>query len=66
VIASPCNGVCRLVDGLCAGCFRSRAEIATWGRMNEGERQAVLTQILLRKSAAAETGALAGSVKTDL
>ncbi|WP_043538598.1 DUF1289 domain-containing protein [Salinarimonas rosea] len=43
-VSSPCIKVC-LIDeetGLCEGCGRTRAEIATWGRMPEAERRAVM------------------------
>ncbi|MGP9819768.1 DUF1289 domain-containing protein [Salinarimonas sp. NSM] len=43
-ISSPCIKVC-LIDeetGLCEGCGRTRAEIATWGRMPEDERLTIM------------------------
>jgi len=51
---SPCVQRCTLSNGLCTSCYRSVAEIACWSRLNESERQAVLTQALLRKSAATD------------
>lgn len=43
-ISTPCIKVCLIDDetGLCEGCGRTRAEIATWGRMSEDERRAVM------------------------
>ncbi|GGK23587.1 DUF1289 domain-containing protein [Salinarimonas ramus] len=42
--STPCIKVC-LIDeetGLCEGCGRTRAEIATWGRKPEEERLAIM------------------------
>jgi predicted Fe-S protein YdhL (DUF1289 family) len=44
-ISTPCMKVC-LIDpetGLCEGCGRTRAEIATWGRFSEEERLAIMS-----------------------
>lgn len=48
--SSPCIKVCLIDDetGLCEGCGRSRAEIATWGRMSEAERLAVMAGLEAR------------------
>ncbi len=48
--SSPCTKVCLIDDetGLCEGCGRTRAEIATWGRMSEAERLAVMTGLEAR------------------
>jgi predicted Fe-S protein YdhL (DUF1289 family) len=43
-VSTPCIKVC-LIDeetGLCEGCGRTRAEIATWGRLSEEERRAIM------------------------
>jgi predicted Fe-S protein YdhL (DUF1289 family) len=43
-IASPCRQVC-IIDGqsgLCLGCLRSLAEVASWSSMDAGERDAVM------------------------
>jgi predicted Fe-S protein YdhL (DUF1289 family) len=49
-IASPCVKICSIepVSGLCIGCGRSRAEIAGWPRMSDGERADVLVALLDR------------------
>lgn len=49
-IATPCIKVC-VVDGesgLCMGCFRTLAEVATWSRLDDGERAAVIADLPLR------------------
>lgn len=36
---TPCIGVCRMdASGVCVGCYRTLAEIARWGSMNDAER----------------------------
>lgn len=49
-ISSPCIKVCLLDEetGLCEGCGRTRAEIATWGRMSEDERRAIMAGLEAR------------------
>ncbi len=54
MIVSPCVKVC-LMDprvGQCAGCGRTLAEIAAWGRMSEAERRAVMDDLPRRQAAA--------------
>lgn len=49
-IKSPCLRVCA-VDGranICRGCGRSLKEIAGWGAMSDGERNAVLSELPAR------------------
>ena len=44
MISSPCIRVC-VVDGpsgLCFGCGRTLPEIASWGRMSEEQRLAIM------------------------
>ena len=53
-ISSPCTKVC-LIDeetGLCEGCGRTRAEIATWGRLSEDERRTIMAGLDRRMRAA--------------
>lgn len=54
--ASPCVKVC-VMDAeqrYCEGCLRTLAEIAHWGEMSDAERAAVVAQLTLRRSEAAE------------
>lgn len=51
-VATPCTKVC-MVDGqsgLCLGCFRTLPEIAGWGRLNEGERATLMTELPARRA----------------
>jgi predicted Fe-S protein YdhL (DUF1289 family) len=46
VVLSPCVGVCELrADGLCAGCGRSVAEIASWATMDDAARLRVMERL---------------------
>ena len=49
-VLSPCIGVCTLGQaGFCLGCFRTLQEIATWSRMTDEARAAVMTDLPGRK-----------------
>ncbi|HEX8554367.1 MAG TPA: DUF1289 domain-containing protein [Sphingomonas sp.] len=48
-VPSPCTGVCRIADGICAGCARTLDEIARWGSASEVERRAILAAIAIRQ-----------------
>lgn len=51
-VLSPCIGICSLDDaGLCEGCHRSAAEIASWTRMNDDERLHLVEVVLPRREA---------------
>ena len=46
-IATPCIKVC-VVDGesgLCMGCWRTLQEVATWARLDETTRSAILAEL---------------------
>ena len=51
-IASPCVMVCTVdgASGLCLGCLRTLQEIATWSRMTDEGRAAVMADLPGRKS----------------
>jgi predicted Fe-S protein YdhL (DUF1289 family) len=44
-IASPCIHVCRLNGEVCAGCHRTRDEIAGWLQMTDGEKAQVKARL---------------------
>lgn len=51
-IKTPCIKVC-VVDGesgLCLGCYRKLNEVATWSRLSEAERDAILAELPDRRS----------------
>lgn len=51
-IASPCVMVCTVdgASGLCLGCLRTLQEIATWSRMTDEGRAAVMADLPGRKT----------------
>jgi predicted Fe-S protein YdhL (DUF1289 family) len=53
-LPSPCISVCQMdpQDGVCLGCYRTRAEIAAWRSMAEAD-QLVLLDILRDRQARA-------------
>jgi len=50
-VASPCINICRMhaATGWCEGCLRTIAEIATWGRLDDSARAAMLQQLPARR-----------------
>ena len=57
-VPSPCISVCQMdaLDGMCVGCYRTRAEIAAWGSMDQGDQ--ILLLDILRDRRAKATGVL--------
>jgi predicted Fe-S protein YdhL (DUF1289 family) len=51
-IRTPCVKVCFIDDasGLCLGCFRTLVEVATWSRLDEAARDAVIAELPARRS----------------
>lgn len=48
-IESPCIGVCTLdSDGVCAGCFRTRDEIAGWLGYSSRRRREIMAALAER------------------
>jgi predicted Fe-S protein YdhL (DUF1289 family) len=56
-IPSPCTGVCRIdaQTALCAGCARTLDEIATWSRLSDEAKLAVLTDLPHRGTSSTKT-----------
>lgn len=51
-VLSPCIGVCSLDEnGLCEGCLRSAAEIASWPRLNDDQRLHLMETVLPQRQA---------------
>ena len=49
-VPSPCVGICCLgSDGLCFGCFRTRAELSAWGTATEPEKREILGRCQVRQ-----------------
>ena len=47
---SPCIQVCEIdeVSGLCAGCYRSLGEIASWASLDSDRRHQIMTELPAR------------------
>jgi predicted Fe-S protein YdhL (DUF1289 family) len=48
-VISPCINVCKMEQGLCAGCFRSIDEIARWANAGDDEKRLILTLVAQRR-----------------
>ena len=49
-VPSPCVGICCIgSDGLCFGCFRTRAELSAWGTATEPEKREILGRCQVRQ-----------------
>jgi uncharacterized protein len=48
-VASPCINVCRMEDGLCAGCFRTIDEIARWANSSDADKRLILAAVSQRR-----------------
>ncbi|WOI55252.1 DUF1289 domain-containing protein [Palleronia sp. LCG004] len=46
-IASPCVNICVIhpAEKICAGCYRTTAEIAAWSLMSDEERAAIMAEL---------------------
>jgi predicted Fe-S protein YdhL (DUF1289 family) len=49
-VASPCINVCRMEDGLCAGCHRTIDEIARWANIGEEDKRLILAAVARRRA----------------
>lgn len=49
-ISSPCQRICMVSGqtGLCVGCGRTLKEIASWARLTEAERVAIMAALPAR------------------
>ena len=51
-VSSPCVSICVIDEptGLCAGCYRTLAEIAGWIELAPAKRRAVVANLALRRA----------------
>lgn len=63
-IETPCISVCVIDEttGLCQGCLRTIAEIASWSRLSNPERRRIMAELPARKQP--EAGAM-GDMKHE-
>ena len=52
-LASPCISICQIdpLSGACAGCYRTRQEIAQWRAMDYDAQAALLKELGERRTA---------------
>jgi len=57
-LPSPCVSICQMdpQDGVCVGCYRTRAEIAAWRSMEQEDQMLLLD--ILRDRRAKATGVM--------
>jgi len=55
-IESPCVNICDIdcITGLCQGCGRTLAEIASWSALPSAERRRIMAELPARKAARLE------------
>ena len=46
---SPCVQICKLIDSVCVGCFRTTEEITMWSKYTDKEREEVIRKIEIFK-----------------
>ena len=63
MVNSPCINVCKMEEGLCAGCFRTLDEIARWANAGDDEKRLILAAVAQRRGQPAP--GLAGRTATD-
>jgi len=42
---SPCVQICKLIDSVCVGCFRTTEEITMWSKYTDKERNTIIKEI---------------------
>lgn len=49
-VSTPCQRICMVsgMTNLCVGCGRTLKEIASWGRLTEPERRAIMAELPAR------------------
>ena len=58
-VPSPCVQICTMdeASGLCRGCARTLAEIATWSALDDDAKREVLARVAQRRAEQAAAGA---------
>ena len=42
---SPCVQICKLIDSVCVGCFRTTKEITMWSKYTDKQREDIIKEI---------------------
>jgi predicted Fe-S protein YdhL (DUF1289 family) len=53
-IVSPCLNVCKIVNSVCIGCFRTLSEISVWSSLSDDKRTKIMDSLKKRGSQIAQ------------
>jgi len=42
---SPCVKICKLIDNVCIGCYRTTKEITMWKKYTDEQREKIIKEI---------------------
>lgn len=42
---TPCMSVCKIIEGICVGCGRTKDEICMWMQMDDEERISIMRRL---------------------
>lgn len=42
---TPCMSICKIVEGICVGCGRTKDEICMWMQMDDEERISIMRRL---------------------
>ena len=42
---TPCMSICKIVEGICVGCGRTKDEICMWMQMDDDERLSIMRRL---------------------
>jgi len=42
---TPCVSICKIIEGVCSGCGRTREQIANWRRYTDEERLDIMKRL---------------------
>ncbi len=45
MIKSPCVKICKLIDSVCVGCYRTTEEITMWSKYTNEQRESITREI---------------------
>jgi uncharacterized protein len=46
---SPCIGICKLENGICSGCSRTKRDIKNWSKYNDETKFQIIQKIKKKK-----------------
>jgi predicted Fe-S protein YdhL (DUF1289 family) len=42
---TPCMSICKIIEGICVGCGRTKKEICMWMQMDDDERLSIMRRL---------------------